>query len=240
MEEITLFLILSYSLLFIISTIPAESCTPDSCDSNHGPQIRFPFRLQTRQPARCGYPGFDLSCNAKNQTILTLPRSGQFIVHLIDYKRQALFIHDPNSCLPNRALNFTLSGSPFRPAYITKFVFLNCSGGWKEYESFDYYVPLICLSRGNNTVLASSPAVKVPPPCRRIANVSVPPWWRLSQPDQSGVESREDFEVGWSEPGCGKCEKGGGICGYKDGDEGNQIGCLKRTGEFSSMCFFNV
>lgn len=228
-KNTTLFLILSCSL-FIISS--AESCKPGSCDPNQGPQVRFPFRLQNRDPTRCGYPGFDLHCNAQNQTILTLPRAGDFIVDLIDYKRQSLFISDPGSCLPNRALNFSLSGSPFRPAYVTRFVFLNCSGSWEEYAAspeYYYYVPLVCLGGGNDTVLAGSPRGEVPATCRRMGDVVVPPWWRVRQPDEWPVEPKEAFEVGWSEPRCGECEIRGGVCGYKDKD-GDEIGCSKSSG----------
>ena len=39
-----------------------QSCSPD------GPAIRFPFRLKD-QPHHCGYPGFEVSCTEKNQTV---------------------------------------------------------------------------------------------------------------------------------------------------------------------------
>ena len=36
----------------------------------HGPAMRFPFRLD-KQPEYCGYPGFVLSCNQRNETVTT-------------------------------------------------------------------------------------------------------------------------------------------------------------------------
>ena len=46
-------------------------------------RIKFPFQLNTTtsrstQAKRCGYPGFNLSCNNQRQTILTLPHSRDF------------------------------------------------------------------------------------------------------------------------------------------------------------------
>ncbi|KAI3453819.1 hypothetical protein Pfo_010482 [Paulownia fortunei] len=234
MEIIAQFLIFSSSI-FIFFAIPAQSansCEPDSCHSNHGPEVRFPFRLKNRQPARCGYLGFDLYCNSRNQTILNLPQSGEFIVDYIDYRTPALYIKDPGSCLPSRALNFSLSGSPFQGSYLTNYIFMNCSTGWMNYMSSHDYVPLFCLSGRNNTVLAMnshSQAAQVPPMCRRMANISVPLQWKFSQFYWWSMDLKEDFELVWSAPACGKCENQGGNCGYK-GDSGLEIGCSRPSG----------
>ena len=99
-------------------SISAKKCKTTYCDDFiRSPLVEFPFQLHTtsRQAKRCGYPGFNLSCNSRNQTILTLPYSGDFVVYYIDYFLQSLLIEDPDGCLPRRFLNqsFTLSGSPF-------------------------------------------------------------------------------------------------------------------------------
>lgn len=235
MEKSTIALILLFSplIFFTIPALSANPCKPDSCDAALGPQIRFPFRLITRQPTRCGYPGFDLYCNAQNQTIINLPESGEFVVDHIDYTAQALFINDPDSCLPGRILNFTLSGSPFRGAYTRNYTFLNCSSDYMEYPS-TRYLALDCLSGMNYTVLATRSAAQVPPSCRRIASVLVPLQWTLSQFYLSLVDLRADLELVWSEPACGDCENSqGGVCGYK-GDSGPEIACYRpsKSGEF--------
>ncbi|KAK6158394.1 hypothetical protein DH2020_005708 [Rehmannia glutinosa] len=220
------------SLILIISlTIPAVSanpCKPSSCDTYLGPEVRFPFRLTNRHQARCGYPGFDLYCNAQNQTILNLPESGEFVVDHIDYSAQALFINDPDSCLPARILNFSLSGSRFRGVYTRNYTFLNCSSDYMDYTS-TRYMPLFCLSGRNYTVLAMNShltAAQVPPTCRRIATVLVPLQWTVSQFYWSSMDLREDLELVWSEPACWSCENQGGVCGYK-GDSGSEIGCSR-------------
>ncbi|GFP82568.1 putative RING-H2 finger protein atl21a [Phtheirospermum japonicum] len=237
MEIITQYLIFSSSIITFLA-IPAQSvitCEPDSCHSSHGPSIRFPFWLKNRHQARCGYPGFDLYCNSRNQTILNLPQSGEFTVDHIDYSKSSLYINDPGSCLPNRALNFSLSGSPFRAPHLTNFIFLKCSFGWTDYTtSSGDSVPLFCLSERNMTVLAvnlRSPAadIMLPPPCRKMADVSIPMQWVYPLFHWGGKGLVEDFELAWGEPKCGKCEKRGGICGYK-GVSSLEIGCSKAFG----------
>ncbi|GFQ07713.1 putative RING-H2 finger protein atl21a [Phtheirospermum japonicum] len=223
-------IILIFSTIFvIIPALSANPCKPDYCDTSLGPEIRFPFRLAGRAPARCGYPGFDLHCNSQNQTILTLPRSGEFVVDHIDYSAQALFINDPDLCLPARILNFSLSGSRFRGVYMRNYTFLNCSSDYMDYTSARY-MPLLCLSGVNYTVLAMSSrlsaAAEVPPSCRRIASVLVPMQWTVSQFYWSSMDLREDLELIWSEPECSGCENQGGVCGYK-ADSGPEIGCYR-------------
>ncbi|KAK4435471.1 putative RING-H2 finger protein ATL21B [Sesamum alatum] len=227
MDSSTL-LLLSIFTFLAIPALSANPCRPDSCDAALGVEVRFPFRLSNRQPARCGYPGFDLFCNAQNQTIISLPESGEFVVDHIDYTAQALFINDPDLCLPKRILNFTLSGSVFRGAYMREYTFLNCSSDYMDYTG-TRYIPLFCLSGRNYTVLAvnsRSLGGGLPAACRSIANVSVPLQWGLSQ--FYWMDLREDLELVWSEPACWGCENQGGVCGYK-GDSGREIGCYRRS-----------
>ncbi|KAL8521271.1 hypothetical protein ACS0TY_011707 [Phlomoides rotata] len=226
MDTIPLILLLS-SIFITIPSSFAVTCKPDSCNSFAGPEIRFPFRLKHRQRHRCGYPGFDLYCNNQNQTILELPESGEFVVDHIDYIAQAVFINDPDSCLPGRIMDFSLSGSPFRGVYPRNYVFLNCTSDYIDYTA-THYMPIFCLSGRNYTVLAMSSRWSAPPlpTCRRIASVSVPLQWTLSQFHWSSMDLREDLELGWSEPECLSCENEGRICGFK-GDSGLEIGCFR-------------
>lgn len=227
MDTITLILTLS-SFILTIPPLSANPCKPDSCNSFLGPAVRFPFRLAGRQPGRCGQPGFDLHCNSQNQTVVRLPESGEFVVDHIDYASQALFINDPDECLPGRILNFSMSGSPFRAAYTRNYTFFNCSSDYMDYTS-THYMPLFCLSGRNYTVLAmgSNPAPP-PPTCRKIKSVLVPLEWRLSQSFWTAMDLREDLELVWDEPACRSCEIDGGICGFK-ADRGSEIACFRRS-----------
>ncbi|XP_026424582.1 putative RING-H2 finger protein ATL21A isoform X2 [Papaver somniferum] len=95
------FLCLPY---FIESSV--GNCLNNQC-SKEGPGIAFPFRLKGRQPERCGYPGFDLTCDNMNRTIIELPFSGRFLVKDIKYggTYNEILLHDPDDCLPRRLLN---------------------------------------------------------------------------------------------------------------------------------------
>ncbi|KAI3862495.1 hypothetical protein MKX03_011583 [Papaver bracteatum] len=46
------------------------------------PVISYPFRIKGLQDKRCGYPGFDLTCDTMNRTVLDLPFSGRFFLNL--------------------------------------------------------------------------------------------------------------------------------------------------------------
>lgn len=234
MAKATAFLII-ITIIAILPVEPADPCKPDSCHPSRGPAVRFPFRLTGRHPARCGYPGFNLRCNGRNQTILTLPRSGDFIVHHIDYKSSALYIGDPGFCLPGRGLNFSVAGSPFDATILTRFGILNCSEASAEDvgPAGSFYVVLPCLSTRNSTVVAVNedfPAEMVPAECRRAGSVAVPPW-SFSEFYWGAVGPEEDFELRWSRPACGRCESRGGSCGFKEGS-GFQIRCSMPSGQF--------
>ncbi|KAL2543737.1 RING/U-box superfamily protein [Forsythia ovata] len=215
-----------FVVLFIFAqpAISATICRPAKCDS-FGQAIRFPFRLKGRQPVHCGYPGFDLSCNSQNQTILNLPQSGEFVLDYIDYSEQAISLNDPNLCLPKRILNFSLSGSPFQAAYTRNYTILNCSSDLIDYISYNF-VPLFCLGGKNYSVFAMnshSSDQRIPVTCRNFFNVSTPLRWSVS-PNGPSVDLRDDLRLIWKEPGCGDCESQGRICGFKI-DTGSEIKC---------------
>ncbi|KAL5816777.1 hypothetical protein ACOSQ3_025155 [Xanthoceras sorbifolium] len=104
-----------FCLLFLpqIATSLENYCPLTICGDNRFP-VKFPFKLKNRPTSysRCVYPGFDLSCNHLNQTIINLPDSGPFMVEYIDYMTQSLWITDPESCLPNRGENYTVLAWP--------------------------------------------------------------------------------------------------------------------------------
>nr|CAB3477390.1 unnamed protein product [Digitaria exilis] len=60
-------------------------CPPSRC-SEHGPEIRFPFRLESSNTSSlCGVPGMNLACSGQD-TILVQP----YVVTAIDYRRGSL------------------------------------------------------------------------------------------------------------------------------------------------------
>lgn len=228
MESTALILITLFFSSLPTPVLSSDPCRPDSCDELLGPEVRFPFRLVGRQRSRCGYPGFSLRCNAENQTVIELPESGAFVVDHIDYTAQAVFINDPDFCLPRRLLNLSLAGTPFRGAYSRNLTFLNCTSDYMEY-SRNQFTPLFCLGGRNYTVLSTSSAesVQVPATCRLIRSVVEPLGWRLPEFYWSSMDLMEDLELVWREPSCVGCESHGGRCGYKgDPDSDPEISCF--------------
>ncbi|RVX01848.1 Rust resistance kinase Lr10 [Vitis vinifera] len=116
-----------------------DECKVPNC-SPHGPDIRFPFRRKD-QPYHCGYPGFEISCKEKEQTILELPYSVKLSVDKINYKSREIVVHDPDFCLQRQLQNLTLSASPFQfkldsssfESWIEDYTFFSCSSDTREY-----------------------------------------------------------------------------------------------------------
>ncbi|PON41966.1 43kDa postsynaptic protein [Trema orientale] len=179
-----------------------EAICPAAAAPAPRPVIHFPFRLVGHQLRRCGYrTGFDLSCNNRSQTVLSL-RSGDFAVRRIDYEEQSLSINDPDGCLPKRFLNgeFEIFGSdPFKVDRIENYTFLNCS---KALMTSLPLSPISCLGNGNHDFAVFA-----------VSTDSV----RFS--DLSG-----DIQLTWTDPACGDCLARGGDCGFQTGS-GTKIGC---------------
>lgn len=253
MASSTNFFSLPYFIIVIIiftteifTSRHAKACTQRNC-SQTGLTVRFPFQLSDghddqyvfdEDQARCGYPGFELSCrNNSNDTILYLP-SGDFAVRMIVYDGQMLTIDDPNKCLPKRFLesNFSVSGTPFRIRNLGSFTYLNCSsvpdvgagGGVKP-------VIVPCLSNDGYVVVAMPTeifmmglAVLMPPPFCRVVSTSVlvpvsssENWWL----DNWGFYLRAFVTLTWREPNCGDCEQRGGDCGFVT-HSNFEVGCF--------------
>lgn len=198
------------TFFFVLNTASsAKICKTTHCDDLFRfPWVKFPFQLNTTsQNKRCGYPGFNLSCNNRSQTILTLPHSGDFVVQGISYSEQSMNIDDPDGCFPRRFLtqNFTLSGSPFQLSETSKnYTFYNCS---KE-TIYKRARRVSCLSGDNFTVWkTSSPFTELQQQCRVILNAPI------------------EVQLTWFEPNCVYCVYGVEECAFKS-DTGLEVGCF--------------
>ncbi|XP_059640873.1 putative RING-H2 finger protein ATL21A [Cornus florida] len=213
-----------FSSFFTHTALCIHNCSPSSCDDSELPLVQFPFRLLGRQPSRCGYPGFNLSCNNQNKTVLDLPSSsGEFIVKSINYASQSIHISDPNGCLPKRMQSFSLSDSPFS-AYPTNFMFLNCTlSDWHKYLMSRRSVLVPCLSSPNYRVVAmDASSVGGLPPGRKWRVGFYGYYW--STMDGVGTAA---IELNWDVPKCKACVVRGGTCGFKS-NTGLKIGCSGR------------
>ncbi|XP_059442033.1 RING-H2 finger protein ATL22-like [Corylus avellana] len=222
--------IFTFFILLPQITSSAVICKTSSCGDSENPLVKFPFRLKgTDADQSCGYPGFDLSCNNQNQTILTLP-SGDVVVEIIDYYEQSIYIDfdDPDHCFAGRLLqNFTLSGTPFQfPAFRMYVTFLNCSAN----VTMIHGQAIDCVSGDGYKIWITPSAylgflMTLPPSCQVIL-MALAPMSQLSP-------TRLLMHLTWGEPSCGECVAGGGYCARKSATT-LDVGCFPALSSPSS------
>ncbi|XP_021760816.1 putative RING-H2 finger protein ATL21A [Chenopodium quinoa] len=214
------FLLPYFHMVASITADTQQSCLESICGRHNGHlTIRFPFRLINIQPESCGYPGFNLFCDASNKTILHLPNSGNFSVQAIDYQRQQIVLSDPDDCLPRRLLSgLDFSHSPFlfkQEDYLfNNFSFYNCSEKNENYTSFERRDKLGCLSTVPNfAIIGKDPdyfASLFESWCEVINNIRIP-----SDTVDELSRLRPQLLLGWDKPSCGLCEGNVTRCAFK-------------------------
>ncbi|KAK7858267.1 putative ring-h2 finger protein atl21a, partial [Quercus suber] len=186
-----------------------------------GPAIRFPFRLKDRQPDQyCGYPGFDLYCNDKNDTVLELPTSVKAFVKHIDYKSQLINVTDSDNCFPRKIQGINLSSPPFQfydrkiDSYLSDFGLFNCTPETDTDSS--YLIP--CLSSSRHPVYAFSSFAYV----ERVPILSCTKMYSFHLTWNSPF-----LELTWSEPArCGRCERKGKKCRFQNNSTDLKTECF--------------
>ncbi|EYU21067.1 hypothetical protein MIMGU_mgv1a023848mg [Erythranthe guttata] len=180
-----------------------DDCMQTSCRDD-GPIIRFPFRHQTQQPQHCGYPGFDLNCDHKNNTVLVLPFSVNVVVNKINYVTQTILVYDHEICLPKKLHDLNLSASPFHVKYyLYDYTLFNCSDPPRR----DLGNAIPCLGDStyqiyavnSQTSLDSLPLTS----CTKTSEFKSVP---------GGIFQKSNFSLEWSEPACSICEDEGKRC----------------------------
>ncbi|CAL5364512.1 unnamed protein product [Camellia sinensis] len=211
-----------------------DDCKPTRCYSD-GPNIRYPFRLkddqqqQQQQPDHCGYPGFDLSCDHENHTMLELPFSVKVAVKEIDYISQLIHTYDPpDDCFPQllQNLNLSTATSPFQLATNenSNYSFFSCSST-KPIS----YNPITCLSSDPNHkvyafrsdyFMSDYPLLS----CKKMS-------FKISSPIPYGIFDQQPYELTlkWSKPTCGICEEQSKYCRLKDNSSDHETECVDDT-----------
>jgi hypothetical protein len=213
-------------LAFITNLGEAQNvCADETRCGDHGPAIRFPFRLNT-QPDQCGYPGFNLSCTDTNQTMLELPISVKLFVKTIDYKSQVIKLYDPDhNCLPRLLRGLDVSSSPFhqKPEYqyrSTDYAVFNCS----PREDNEYFDLISCLSGPTYQVYAKQVHSTI-----RAPLVSCTKMYTLRSFPEGIIEyGGKILELEWSTPDCRYCEVLRGKRCMKSNSSGSGTQCISR------------
>ncbi|CAL5407941.1 unnamed protein product [Camellia sinensis] len=194
-------------------------CSPTNCSKQDGPKIKFPFRLKGKQPPRCGYPGFDLSCTPHSKyPVLELPFSVNVFVKHIDYKSQTINISDsdPHGCFPRQLSNLNLSASPFQflsNYFLYDHSFINCSQTQDQIWTDEYQIA--CLSDQSHQVYVIDSSSLPDISCTKMYNTSLPSEIFYYS---YGPITFDDLRLNWNKPECGKCEARGKNCRFKNND----------------------
>lgn len=231
-----------FSIVFFLfhstrSTIPA--CDKRYCGNSELQQLfEFPFLLReenhftNNQSDRCGYPGFEIFCNNKNQALLTLSNSREFVVKFISLERRRVWVNDPNECPPKRFLQniFLNNDSPFQldNTYHSNYenvTFVNCTGFTKEpmIHDDDFIIP--CLSNEKYTImytLQSPIDLWINRSCREIGFAMVPVKDNSSEPRVIMEGLYSDILLRWNKPLC-DCAADQ-FCGFET-DTGLDVTC---------------
>ncbi|XP_010058315.2 putative RING-H2 finger protein ATL21A [Eucalyptus grandis] len=200
-----------------------DLCSMGSCRPS-GPEIRFPFWIRGVQPERCGYPGFDLSCNDLSQAILQLPDSQDFVVSKISYEKQYVVLKDPSNCLAKRLQNPKFSSSIFIAQGYGSFMFADCPNIFLPEFGLR---PMSCLSDEQHKV----PLGYGDNPNRSYLERFGCRTWTVKVPValQYPKDITESVTLEWNQPDCRSCEGSGGRCGL-NGYTGSQAACFRKPG----------
>ncbi|WCJ41421.1 PR5-like receptor kinase [Euphorbia peplus] len=215
---------LSFFLLFIAlpTSVHTNECKSSTCGSNE-PLVRFPFRIQDKQPNHCGYPGhwFLLSCSENNETLLHLTPSWKLSIKKIDYISQVFSAYDSDGCLPRRLLSFNLSVFPFQFCsdglgcnYNFNYTIFNCSQANKS-----GYIP--CLSNPHYSVFGTRSDNLIGGyihSCTKIRDISPIPYDYIYQ-------KQNNLGLSWSDPKCTYCERKGKYCGLLSNNTRSKTQC---------------
>ncbi|KAK4736678.1 hypothetical protein R3W88_000375 [Solanum pinnatisectum] len=184
----------------------AYDCSESRCGSN-GPSIHFPFRLR-HQPEYCGYPGFELSCDRENQSVLTLPNSLTLSVREIDYMSQQIRLYDTEGCLILKLLHLNLSASPFFFTVDKPYLRLVDFSIFKCSDLPAYYLHRGPMCASDKAIFAVYDSLNSLPPatCKKIHEI---PSILFDTFDSS-------IRLSWLNPICKYCEGLEMDCGFKN------------------------
>ncbi|KAK9103842.1 hypothetical protein Sjap_021096 [Stephania japonica] len=124
---------LFFAIFLVVTTKEEDHFDDGSAETrcgDDGPPIRFPFSLTNVTTSSSGYPGFELSCSDRKDTVLHLPHGGKFWVTAINYTSQELIVSDPDGCIVPRLPRLNLSSSPFlsmNHLLYYNYTLINCS-----------------------------------------------------------------------------------------------------------------
>lgn len=224
-----------FPLLFLFLFPLRHASNPKKCSSSFSTPLRCgPLEVPIRFPF-CDHSRFNLHCTDLNKTILELPMSGTFLVRNIDYRKQQIYINDPENCLVKRFLNFNISGSPFSSRFNIFYTFLICPNEVVLPSSSYRSIP--CLSNSTSSFFAttnSALANSMLPSCKIVKRVSIPASSPFGEIELSSYVNNQSLLMEWHSPNCRSCEMDYSRCGFKN-KASFEVKCFgaKKSGKYS-------
>ncbi|KAG8053739.1 hypothetical protein GUJ93_ZPchr0001g30629 [Zizania palustris] len=220
-------------------------CPPSRC-SQDGPEIRFPFRLNSSNtPSSCGSPCLKLACSGQD-TILDNKYLGMpYKVTAIDYRRTTLAIiplQDDNSLSSLCSLPKSLDHHSYSYAYedycniynTRSAVVVSCSTEFtpasisRPFTANLIAGPISCLSNATHfsyLVESSVPMYLIPSDCEAVSiDIPIPSSQNFSKQVETFFGNTE-ATLHWKEYyNCYLCEQKGRRCAYSS--QRNQTFCM--------------
>lgn len=208
-----------------------QNCPASNC-SEGGPEIRFPFGLETSPPS-CGAPGMKLRCSKQADTILVHPNLGLCKVIAIEYRYSLIDVIPlaASECPLQKIISTNLSTDVYRPDGVSA-TLVTCSTEFRPRNQDRVAGPISCLSNTNQfSYLLSSfePMDVLPSDCMVVSN-DIRIAYLLSFNETAKVTiAFGKMTFRWSVPNitnvCQDCEIGGRPCGFRS--ETRQAFCKK-------------
>ncbi|XP_078149950.1 rust resistance kinase Lr10-like isoform X2 [Carex rostrata] len=162
------------TILVIGKQTNLKDCLPLRC-SKHGPIVRYPLRLDTHAP-HCGYDTLVLSCAGDN-TVLSLPYSGDYNVTAIDYKNSMLAITRYSwtlNCSWSQISQPNVTDSLFFSPSSVDLSWFDCSDYLTYFSEYEYLAgPISCLGSQDHFIYvawAGTDNEEIPSTCTKTRN----------------------------------------------------------------------
>jgi hypothetical protein len=218
-------------------------CPPSRC-SKHGPEIRFPFWLESSNTSSsCGVACMKLACSGDDTILVRPPVIIPYKVTAINYKSGTMTlsprVDDSSPSCRHKLMSVALPRSIARTeppcpqlSYLDYAVTVSCLREFTPSNQAAKYIfgPISCLSNESRfSYLVDGYAVQsvLPLDCR-----VVPDSFFLMRTDyRSTFQERAEAILNFSETtiywyyyNCTRCEHGGGRCGFST--QRNQTSCI--------------
>ncbi|KAL1078000.1 hypothetical protein V6Z11_D10G132900 [Gossypium hirsutum] len=163
------------------------------------------------EEARCGYPGFNISCKNNINPIIRLPDDGDYVIHNIFYQDQSFHISradpfDADDVCSNSIRNISIPQDPFflPPKQVNMSLFFDCVSVSELPKSLGFFKVVCDAKYGTNVTLS----------LLSILN--------------------RGFISEWKSSKCSDCEASGGKCGFDD--NANNFKCFCQDRPRPSSC----